>query len=311
MRTTNYLYIARSKSDPNAKKHSVYKVGHSSRPLDRIRTLAGSASTETYEPILILALPAYVKDVHILSHRSIQRFVVHQHVVLQSKYIDIFGAGHADGIKRRREIVMFGLRYAVSKMKDLFRRVVGSITSRTGAYMCKDSECIVNDGTSSCSVCSKFTQSLFNCITYQKRLQQSCHKRTRVIEAAETRLVSMLTHKHNRKKWDGPTVGSFWIMRPDVSMRRLGYRYLIVRIISNNKRTRISSVQEWSHSGTDQASLVNTLQSRFTTDNIYSNVHWDQASWQCVVYMRRFRSFCRLLNVSDVMYIAQQWPSSG
>jgi hypothetical protein len=202
MRTTNYLYIARSRSDPNAKKHNVYKVGHSSNPLNRIRTLAGSASTETYEPILILALPAYVKDIHILSHRCIQQFVVHQHERLQSKYIDIFGAGHADGIKRRRELVMFGPRYAVSKMKDLFRRVVGSITSRTGTYLCKDRECIINDGTSSCAVCIKVTQSLFNCITYQKGLQQSCRKRIRVIDAVETRLISMLTRKHNRKKWD-------------------------------------------------------------------------------------------------------------
>ena len=320
-RTTNYLYIAQSQTDGLKKKYNVYKVGHSSQPLERIRALAGSASTETYAPILILALPHYVKDIHILSHRYIQQFVVHRHEELQSKYVAIFGAGHADGLKRRRELVMFGPRYAVSKIRALFRKIIDAVSSSTGTYVCQDSECLANNGASYCAVCTKFTRSLFNCIAYQKGRQQkhfASRKRQRALQSVETRLVSLLTHKPNRQQqWKGPAIGAFWILRPDTELRQLGYRYLIVRVLSNNRRARTSDVQEWSHSGTDTASLVSTLQTKFTTVSnteeghaLCSNtVPWDQGEWQCVVYMRHFNSFCRMLNVSDVSYVTQQWSS--
>jgi hypothetical protein len=306
---TNYLYIARSQSDPNMKKHNVFKVGHSSQPLERIRTLGGSASTETYEPILIVALPSCVKDIHILAHRYIQQYVVHRHEMLQSKYVSVFGKSHANGIKRRREIVMFGPRFPVSRIKDLFRRVVDNIRSQTGKYICKDQECVVmGGGASYCAVCTKFTNSLLNCISYQKG-RGALLKRRRVLESVEAQLLSMMTVKNKRKKWQGPSVGSFWIIRPDSDLQQRGYRFMVVRILSNDKRDRTSKIQVWSPS--DTGSLVSTLQSRFTRD-IESptcsseEIEWNRSGWKCVVQMRQFKSFCRIMNVPDVKYTVQQ-----
>ena len=301
---TNYLYIARSQT-PNVKKHNVYKVGHSSQPLERIRTLGGSGSTETYEPILIVALPRHAKDIHILSHRCIQKFVVYRHENMRSKYISIFGEGHADGIKRRREIVMFGPRYAVSRIKDLFRRVVENISAETGNYICTDKECAANGGAADCSVCTKFTKSLLNCISYQKSLNnRSTSKRKRVLEAVEMQLITLMSARKKQKKWKGPSVGTFWILRPDVGMtQRGGSGFRIVRVISNDSRRRASMVQTWSCTNT--GSLADDLQSRFTFDGDVDMLSWN--GWQCLVQMKHFKSFCRIVNVSDVNYAAQQW----
>jgi hypothetical protein len=291
---TNYLYIARSQSDPNMKKHNVFKVGHSSQPLERIQTLGGSGSTETYEPILIVALPRYVKDLHILAHRCIQKFVVHRHELLQKKYLGIFGNGHEDGVKRRREIVMFGPRYPVSKIKDLFRRVVDNISSSTGTYVCTDPDCIANGGASDCAVCTKFTMSLLNCIAYQKR-RTNRYRRRRILESVETQLMAMITAKKKRRKWPGPAVGSFWIIHADM---KLGIR--VVRVVANHKQLRTSSVQEWTPR-TGSGSLVRTLQSRFTNeDDDHDTLDWDQQGWRCRIHMKHFKSFCRILNVADV-----------
>ena len=300
---TNYLYIARSQADPKAKRHNVFKVGHSAHPLERIRTLGGSVSTDTYEPILIVALPRHVKDLHILSHRYIQKFVVCRHEHMRSKYMSVFGQGHADGIKRRREIVMFGPSFAVSRIKDLFRQVVNNISSQKGNYVCTDSECMANGGVSDCAVCLKFTTSLLNCISYQndKNTRVTLHKRRRVIESVQAQLITLMSEKQTRKPWKGPSVGSFWLLRP----------FRMVRILSNKKRKRSSRVQVWEPSAVKSPStLVHTLQSRFTYAVENDTLDWDQSAWQCVVHMKQFQSFCRILNVSDVNYGVQKWASS-
>ena len=312
----NYLYIARSQSDPDVKKYNVYKVGHSSRPLERIRTLGGSGSTETYEAILIVALPQHVKDLHILSHRCIQKFVVYRHETMRSKYTSIFGQGHANGIKRRREIVMFGQRFSVSKIKELFRRVVENISSQTGNYSCTDTDCASTGGATDCAVCVKFTNSLMNRISYQKglRARSSLRKRKRILETVETQLVAMISAKKKQRKWKGPCVGAFWILRPDADMVQRGFRFRVVRVISNDKRRRVSTIQGWC-GGTDGGgvggfSLISILQSRFTNDGDVDILSWDQNEWQCIVQMKQFKSFCRIMNVSDVNYATQQWIST-
>jgi len=314
----NYLYIARSLSDPIAKKHNVYKVGHSTKPLERIQTLGGSGSTETYEPILIVALPRYVKDIHILAHRSIQKYVVNRHDQLIEKYVSVFGTGHMAGIMKRREIVMFGPRFAVTRIKKLFRRIIGNMSSRKGDYTCMDADCIQNGGASCCPVCTKFTSSLLNCITYQ---QGARHERSHrlLLENVASRLVDMLSVSRQRK-WKGPGVGTFWILQPDVGS---SVRFRLIRVLSNDRRTRTSKVQEWSPSRSGGLSLVGVLQSRFTTnssdddDRQQSPIHyadetlsWEQTEWYSMVHMRHFKSFCRIANVPDVTYTVQQWTSS-
>lgn len=302
----NYLYIAQAQADPNVKKHNVYKVGQSAHPLERIRTLGGSGSTDTYEPILIVALPRHVKDTHILSHRCIQKFVVGRHEDMRSKYITIFGSGHATGLKRRREIVMFGHRYAVSRIKDLFRQVVKNVSSRKGNYVCMDTACVSNGGPSDCAVCLKFTSSLLNCISYQKEVNKRflLQKHRRILESVETKLIALMAAKKKRKPWKGPSVGSFWLVRPEnETMCR------VVRITSNDKRNRSSGVCGWEPRETVQ-NLIQTLQSRFIEDdNGSTNLGWDRSGWKCVVEMRRFNTFGRIQNVSDVRYGIQQWSS--
>lgn len=300
---TNYLYIARAQSDPKAKKYNVYKVGNSTQPLERIRSLGGSGSTETFEPILIVALPRYVKDLHILAHRCIQQFIVSRHESLRAKYVSIFGPGHAKGIRRRREIVMFGPRYPVSKIKDLFRRVVDTISSQTGRYLCADENCVSTGGASDCAVCAKFTTSLLNCIAYQKgmRHKSTLQRRLRVLEAVEAQLGQIISNKNKQPQWKGPTVGDFWILTDPRE------RFRIIRVLSNNTRKRSSVVQEWSHSGVC-TSILRTLQSRFTPteDQEKQRLEWDQNGWRCVVQMKHFKAFCRVSNVSDIHYVTQQ-----
>ena len=299
---TNYLYIAQSQSDSNAKKHNVYKVGHSTQPLERIRTLGGSGSTETYEPILIVALPRHAKDIHVLSHRCIQKFVVYRHEDMRSKYIAIFGQGHADGVKRRREIVMFGARYAVSRIKALFRGVVENISSQTGDYICTDKDCDSNGGPAGCAVCVKFTNSLLNCISYQQGLnaRSTLRKRKRILETVETQLVALMSAKKKQRTWKGPSIGTFWIIRPDADMVQRGLRFRVVRVLSNDKRRRTSTIHEWCCD--DDGSI----QSRFTNDGETYTLSWENG-WQSTVQMKEFKTFCRIVNVSDVKYIVQQW----
>lgn len=304
----NFLYLARSQTDPTMRKHNVYKVGHSKEPMERIRKLAGSASTETFEPILIVALPNYVKDAHVLSHRDIQPFVVHRQHELQAKYITVFGKGHREGLTRRRELVMFGPRFALSRIKALFRRVVDSISSHAGTYVCTDRACAGTGGTAYCEVCTKFTQSLLNSATYHnKRLHKRSSRRNRrnILASVQNQLQTLMPSVRKRKQWQGPALGSFWMLRPDPDLRQLGYRFLIVRVLSNDNTHRKSQVQGWAHSGTDTASLVRTLQSKFTEDSpmcSVEDIRWDQQSvWECLVHMKQFKSFCRVLNVSDVV----------
>jgi hypothetical protein len=151
------------------------------------------------------------------------------------------------------------------------------------------------------------------------QLQSGKRKRQRVLETVEKQLMTMMASTHKQKRWKGPSVGEFWILRPDSTLRQLGCRFLIVRVVSNDRRARTSKVQGWSHSGNDASSLVSTLQSRFTKDvdgdaalgALDDDIHWDQNGWKCVVLMRHFKSFCRMLNVSDIHYVAQQWATAS
>jgi hypothetical protein len=171
-----YLYVARNQTSLSSRKHHVFKVGHSSRPYERIQDLGGSGSTDTYEAILVLPLPRSVKDSHVLSHRLIQPFVIHRHERLQKRYLSIFGACHADGIRRRRELVMFGSGYSTKRVMELFRQVVASMSSRAkkngvSSYVCTDASCIASGRGLSllyCDVCTKYVQSSLSHVTYHR-----------------------------------------------------------------------------------------------------------------------------------------------
>lgn len=76
--TTHYLYVAHTPSDRHSDRHHVYKVGYSTCPLDRIRTLGGSVSTVDYEPLLVLDIPSTVKDIHVLAHHLVDPHVMYR-----------------------------------------------------------------------------------------------------------------------------------------------------------------------------------------------------------------------------------------
>lgn len=187
-----FLYVARSISNAAARKHHVYKVGQSTQPLKRIQSLGGSVSTECYEPILVVELPMHVRDTHVLSHPMISPFVVKQHRRLVARYVSIFGSSHESGIRRRREIVMFGSRFSMKRVKALFTMSIDGMTSESGQYVCTDSGCIANSGTTYCPVCVKFIDSIMNCIAYQKTKNRGSTKRVRILESVESQFMQMI-----------------------------------------------------------------------------------------------------------------------
>jgi hypothetical protein len=136
----------------------------------------------------------------------------------------------------------------------------------------------------------------------------SVRKRKRVLlETVETQLVALISAKKKQRKWKGPSVGAFWLLRPDADMIHRGFRFRIVRVLSNDTRRRASRIEGWC--GTDRGSLIDTLQSRFKNDDDEDILSWDQNGWQCIVNMKQFKAFSRIVNVSDVNYVAQQWAS--
>lgn len=192
-----YLYVARSVSSAEARKHHVYKVGQSTQPLVRIRTLGGAVSTETFEPVLVVELPTHLRDTHVLAHPMISPYVVKQHRRLVARYLAIFGSSHALGIRRRREIIMFGTRFSVKRVRDLFTTIVGDMTCTSGHYICSNSGCIANTGTTSyCAVCVKFIDSVMNCIAYQKTKcatrGDKKRKRERILASVEAQFMRMV-----------------------------------------------------------------------------------------------------------------------
>jgi hypothetical protein len=303
--TTNYLYLARTLSDPRMKKHNVYKVGCSTNPLERVRTLGGSGSTVTYEMVLTLELPTAVKDIHVLAHRLIDPFVVHRHTDIQTTYITLFGRGHANGSKRRREIVMFGDQYTLQRIKALFSRVVASMSSPSGTYQCMDENCIATRGASYCGVCTKFMKSLVNSITYQSGVSSQSGARKRTLADANSLFITMLeqTREQKRHKWKGPGIGDFWILRPDTNLLKTGCRFLVAHVQSRNVKKRRSRVQWWSCITSD----VMDSMAKFTPDTDTDILSWDGGGWQCKIRTKHYNRFMRILDTDNVRYYARRW----
>ena len=306
---TNYLYIAQESSNVKIKKHHVFKVGYSSQPTERIKALGGSGSTLSYEAVLILELPFAVKDIHILSHRLLDPYVLFRHDDIQAKYLKIFGSGHKVGIKRRREIVMFGSEFTLTRIKALFRKVVSSMCSSSGTYICTDKNCLATGGIMHCSVCVKFMKSLVNSITYQPGVSINRIGRKRKIEASDTIFTQMIeqTHLQKRQKWAGPNLGEFWVLRPDTNLMQNGCPFLVARIQSRSLSKRTSRVQWWSCT-TDGVMNKN---STFVPDTNMDVLPWDGCGWQCNIQTKQHSRFMRIIDIDVVKYYARQWRVGG
>ena len=303
--TTHYLYLARALSDPRTKKHNVYKVGHSIQPMDRVNTLGGSGSTVTYQTLLVLKLPSAVKDIHVLAHRMIDPFVVHRHEDVQAQYIAIFGRGHTEGIKRRREIVLFGEHYTLSRIKTLFRRVVASMSSPSGTYKCTDENCISTGGASYCGVCTKFMKSLVNSITYQSGVSSQAGGRKRALDHADSLFATILeqTREQKKHKWLGPGIDEFWILRPDIRLLKTGCRFLVAHVQTRSVKKRTSRVQWWSCTTNDDMDTT----AKFTPDSGTDILSWDGGGWQCNIRTKQYTRFMRIVDTDSVKYYSRQW----
>jgi hypothetical protein len=302
---TRYLYVAQACSDARLKKHHVYKVGYSTQPLERVHTLGGSGSTESYEIILVLELPSALKDSHVLAHRRLDPFVVHRHEDLQSKYTALFGSGHNNGVRRRREIVMFGQQYTLSRVKSLFRRIVSNMRSPTGTYQCHDGTCLATGGVAYCDVCSKYMKSLVNSMTYQSGVSSQISGRKRTLEDMDTLFTTMIeqAREHKKQRWHGPTIGDFWVLRPTVNLLKSGCRFLVARVQSLNKSKRTSRVQWWSCSTDDDMDV----KAKFTPDVETDTLSWDGGGWQCHIRMKQYTRFMRIVDTDTVKYYARKW----
>ena len=290
-----YLYVAQCKSDSRFKKHHIYKVGQSTMPLDRIRALGGSGSTETYEPLCILELPTYVKDIHVLVHRAIHPFVVCRHAALRTKYLSIFGTGHTDGLRRRRELVMFGETFSSTRVKSIFKRAVSSLQSKNGEYNCSNVTCASNSGSAYCAVCVTFTRSLINGLKYQS-LRSALGRR-----AVVARLARLLS-TNNKTPWRGPSVGSFWALTSTVRKTDIQ----IIQVQTVDKRRRTSAVVVWTPSSVD-GDVSRMLNSRFICpdEHASASLPWDSGQWSCCVDMLQFSHFGRIRNIVDVTHATQ------
>ena len=308
MSTKRYLYVAQALSDPRIKKQNVFKVGYSTQPMTRIDTLGGSGSTATYKLILVLELPSAVKDIHVLAHHNLDPFVVHRHVDLQRQYVSVFGHGHRLGVQRRREIVMFGPRYTLPRIKALFRRIVAGMKSPVGTYVCTDENCLSTGGVTYCGVCVKFMKSLVNTITYQSGVSSRALGRKRSLDDAGVLISALIgkTRELKKYKWRGPSVGDFWILRPTVHLLDQGCRFLLVAVQSRNEQRRTSRVQWWSCASAD---TLDTM-AKFTPDGNTDTLSWDGGGWQCQIRTKQHVRFMRILDLDKVLYYVRQWRVS-
>jgi hypothetical protein len=308
MTTRNYLYLAQALSDPRLKTHHVFKVGYSTNPQDRIKTLGGSGSTVTYKTILVLELPSGVKDIHVLAHHKLDPFVVYRHTELQARYLAVFGPGHRPGLHRRREIVMFGPQYTLQRVKALFRRVVTGMYSPAGTYQCTEESCLSAGGVAYCGVCVKFMKSLVNTLTYQSGVSSRSDARKRCLDGADVLFstVARQIHARKRHKWDGPIIGVFWVFRPTINLLATGRQFLVARVQSRNERKRTSRVQWWSCATTD----IPDLRSKFTPETNIDTLSWDGGGWQCDIRTKQHAQFMRVVDIEKIAYYSRQWRIS-
>jgi hypothetical protein len=337
----SFLYVARSTTDQKAIRNHVYKVGISTNPSARIRTLGSSGSTETYESIVELPLPFLVKDTHILVHRMIREYVLYSNVELQSKYTEIFGQEHLGGLKRRREIVMFGHTFSVTKVKNLFRRVMTDINpAKDDLYVCRDVSCVSSQR---CDVCTKFIKSLWNSIAYQKTSlyrdplssfspTQTRKRKLDLLTKVESKFVRMMNERrpsvssaNNRKRrrrgeriWNGPDVNGYWLLRPSSSMIKKGHRFLIGKVKSNDTELRSSRIQWWSPSvNADAGQMTESTFFQDTKDGTHfsdlDEIAWDNGGWQQCIRMTggKHRKAKQIWKIDrpTILDCIQQWTS--
>jgi hypothetical protein len=284
-----YIYVAQSRTNKLTRKHHVYKVGYSNTPHMRVDSLAGSGSTETYELVLMLPLPDGMRDSQVLAHALLQPFVLYKNADKQKRYISIFGGDHAVGIKKRREIVMFGHRFTRLRVKSLFRRVIRDITDTHSTYMCKNEHCISNNGETYCLVCKKFIRSI--CNRMSRHYENMYTKKTNMKETEnELHVLENIANKfdlmiNSVRRWNGPKVGEYWLFRASTSMMQNGHRFHIGLIKKNEDNNRSSRIQWWGSS--QNGTLARSVFTPERTNHPLEEISWDYDCWLSSVCMKR------------------------
>ncbi|MDA9932938.1 hypothetical protein N9C24_04885 [Gammaproteobacteria bacterium] len=299
----NYLYIAQSTSSTD-KRYNIYKMGCSTTPEERVRTLGGSCSTSTYVPLLILPLPMGLKDVHILSHEMLEPYVLYRNTKLQNRFLKIFGQDHKDGLDRRREILMFGTSFSKKKVIELVKSLVKKMTRRSKdgsiQYRCSTKDCVSSGGTEYCNVCQKYVRSLLNSLTYQKiqmnrlALGKRMSKKRRILEleSIESSFTENISKKRKRREtnpeWEGPERGEYWVRSGDG-----GYTMDVVRVMTLDGVKRSSRVQWWSPIRNMSGRNIDSVFEQDTRDGTRYDtldlVKWDDGGWIMAVKMVKSR----------------------
>lgn len=292
----NYLYLAQNITDKKALKHHIYKVGCSKSPDKRVATLSGSASTDTYRLVYKILLPMLVKDNHVLTHKTLQNTRLYKNSVNQKKYLNIYGHKHMDGLQRRRELVMFGEHSSEQKVKTIFRCIVLKMT-KNKEYTCRDTDCVPTSNNGEvCAVCKKYTQSLWNYISYHKTHMDptsllSIHKTNKQL----LNILELERKFTNRVRGIKPTtterveVGDFWLVKekPNAYLR-------LAHVKAINETNGSVKVQWWFPLRTHRTSLTGILSSIFAQNTrdgeLYCNldsVSLHHNTWQCSIRMKK------------------------
>jgi hypothetical protein len=297
-----YLYIAQCTTDTKAMKHNVYKVGCSKYPEKRVRMLSGAASTNVYRLVIKLKLPTGIKDHHILAHKQLQPYVLYNNLIHQSQYIKIYGKRHEPGLQRRRELVMFGQKFSEHKVICMVRRIVKSIVNKTNnTYICNDPMCITATGsttTSLCVMCTKYTQSIWNCITYHKVHNQSYNKiqsdKIKLMLQLDKTFTDRIHHNRTIQEYTTPNIGEFWLYCP-LQHRYDNHNMIQLACIksfdttNNNESVRV----QWWSSIRKQKTISGFVSSVFVQEsrdgepyNNLDTVHLKDTGWQCLIRMK-------------------------
>jgi hypothetical protein len=127
------LYVAQSTSDGLAKQHGLFKIGQTTRGDVRINELAGSGSTHSFKKMFTLPLPTGITDQAVLKHPLLKPVVLRSSAKnhdLQNTFCRLWGRKHRSGLSKRRELVLTGKNFPISRLKRLCRIAIKELVDR-------------------------------------------------------------------------------------------------------------------------------------------------------------------------------------
>lgn len=283
MGRTRYLYLAQE-SSAVARRYHIYKMGCSVDPKQRKFALGGSCSTATFHIVCTMPLPDGIKDIHVLQHTKLAPYRLRDSPAMRQRYLRLFGDSHADGLGRRRELLMFGASFSHEKVITLVRGVYSELVSRDQSgylsFRCQNPQCRESNADFQyCDVCKGVLRTVQNRRHYRRQR-----------EPLGPRRLSLRVARGGR--WRGPRPGQFWVRRSAGGEPRL------CCVQRNAGAGRASEVSWWecidcrlySQCGADEAHVVD----------------WDDGGWIMPVRVTRRQQKAYIVR-SDYGRLSQVW----